>query len=190
MDHRRVRRDRRAAVALEGDGGDRQRRGRSAGDGAAVGRGVDVPLVVGRLLEIEAHRHVLALGVVHRQRGGVVVGVGVGEVDQRRRGRQRHRLARIEVHLHLGACRRIRVDAAGGQLQRHRLAGLDHAVAVGRVTHQPVQAVVDDVAVAVDLELAVARVGHRAAPVADLEEAGAVDGQVHRVLGGRRRCPA
>ncbi len=42
-------------------------------------------------------------------------------------------------------------------------AGDDHAGRVGRVAHQPLLLVVDDEAVAVDLELAVARVADRAA---------------------------
>jgi len=79
-----------------------------------------------------------------------------------------------------------RVVALGSMpLQLHRAAGLDHAVAVGDVAQQLLLRVVDQVAVAVELELAVARVFHRAVAIADLEEAGAVDGQVQRVAGGR-----
>ena len=55
------------------------------------------------------------------------------------------------------------IDAAGGQLQRHQLARLDHTGAVGGIALQPLLVVVDDEAFAVDLELAVARVGDRAA---------------------------
>jgi hypothetical protein len=77
-----------------------------------------------------------------------------------------------------------RRDAAGRHLQRPGGAGDDHAGGVGRVAHQPLLLVVDDEALAVDLELAVARVAHRAA-LHDLEEAVAVDGDVERVVGRR-----
>jgi hypothetical protein len=61
----------------------------------------------------------------------------------------------------------------------------DDAGAVGRVAHQLELVVVDDEAVLADLELAIARVARGVHAVADLEEAAAVDGEVHRVLGRR-----
>jgi hypothetical protein len=53
-----------------------------------------------------------------------------------------------------------------------------------RVAEQEQPAVVDDVALSIDLELAVARVAHRAGVVGHLEEAAAVDREVELVLGG------
>jgi hypothetical protein len=151
---------------------------------AAVGRHVDVPGVGGRLLEVVGQRHGLATLVEDRQRGGVVVGGRVAEVDGRRRGRQGDAGARVEVHLHRDLGRLRRLDAGGGQLQRAGHAGLDRALAVGRVAHQLRAGVRDDVAVLVDLELAVAGV-ERLAVLLHLEEAGAVDGEVQRIGGGR-----
>jgi hypothetical protein len=92
--------------------------------------------------------------------------------------------ARIEVDLHVDAGGGVGLDAAGGQLQRARLARLDHALQVGRIAHQLQALVVDDEPRAVDLELAVARVFQRAVAVGELEEAAAVDRQVQRVVGG------
>jgi hypothetical protein len=164
-----------------------------AGQRGAVGRHVDVPGVHragpregGGALEVVGQRDRLPLGVVDRQRGGVVVGVGVlksmfgGTVAGSVIG-----LRRIEVELHDRSRSCLRRDAARGQLQRHRQAGLDlPGAGVGLVAEQLVAGVVDDEAFAVDLELAVARILGRALPVADLEEAAAVDGQVQRVVGG------
>ena len=180
------RRRRRAAVGREGDRRRRRRVAAGGRDRRAVGGDVDVPGVGRRLLEVVGQRDVLARRVVDGQRGRVVVGRRVGEVDRRAGAGQRDARARVEVHLHADRRRRRRRDAGGRHLQRPRpRRAWITPVRVGRVAHQPLLLVVDDEAVAVDLELAVARVARRVAAVGDLEEAVAVDRQVHRVLGGR-----
>src|SRR5690606_28266279 len=90
----------------------------------------------------------------------------------------------IEVQHRLDRRGAARRDVARHHPQLRRHPRLDHAVGIGRVSGQPRAGAVDDVAVLVEAELAVARVGDHAA-VGQAEEARAVDREIERIRGGR-----
>src|SRR5204863_1894244 len=75
-----------------------------------------------------------------------------------------------------------RRNVGGREAQAAEAGGAHHAGRVGRVAREVRAGGIDDVAVLVELELAVARVGHRAVDV-EPEKTLAVDGEVERAVG-------
>ena len=179
-------------------GGGRARRVDRGGVGVAVGGHVDVPggalgghrrnrrevfrHGVGHLAEVVVQCDGGAVVTIDRLRGHEVVALGVLEID--RDGRVDGLGARVQVGRHR--------DGFGGLGRRAFVAQLDRGAgrAGGRagfvqgLAQQLVLLVVDDEALGVALELAIARIDRFTLVGGQREEAPAVDGQVQVVGGG------
>ncbi len=151
---------------------------------------MDVPLVVvGGLDEIHALHVCVAEAVVHGERGARVIHVRRGRGGRRcesieaggRPGNEWGRGARVQVCLHVDATGLLGLDQRRVDAQRLAFAG--NRAGFGGAEHlQPVAVGVDDVAIAIHLEVAGARVDVGTF-VVQHEEAAAVDGDVEHVFG-------
>ncbi len=120
-----------------------------------------------------------AQAVVHRAGGRVVVAGGVAGAESGAAGDRRDR--GIEVQPQRAAGRGLGRQGGGGDLQRAGAAG-EHPADRGCADELAARSI-DDVAVLVELELAVTAI-HRGAVVVELEKAAAVDGHIERVARG------